>query len=94
MARVEDKAKYVAFPWMVECEVNGYDAGIWFSQLGYNLVTMLSIEVWMANMSLSLEYATVCRQDSGKVDSGHVESWVAGVAVAVQDMYRFFLLPK
>ena len=36
MARVEDKAKYVAFPWMVECEVNGhdevYDAGIWFSQ--------------------------------------------------------------
>ena len=35
-ARVEDKATYVAFPWMVECEVNGYDevydAGIWFSQ--------------------------------------------------------------
>ena len=36
LARVEFKAKYVAFPWMVECEVNGYDevydAGIWFSQ--------------------------------------------------------------
>ena len=36
LARVEDKAKYVGFPWMVECEVNGYvevyDAGIWFSQ--------------------------------------------------------------
>ena len=29
---------------------------------------MLSIEVLMANMSLSMEYATVCRQDSGKVD--------------------------
>ena len=35
LARVEDKAKYVGFPWMVEFEVNGYgevdDAGIWFS---------------------------------------------------------------
>ena len=40
MARVEDKAKYVAVTWMVECKVKGYDelydGGISARQIGTN----------------------------------------------------------
>ena len=72
LARVDDKAKYVAVTWMVECKVMGYDelydGGISARQigtnrkLGYNFVTMWSMEALMANLSQSMEYATVFGQ--------------------------------
>ena len=62
----------VAVPWLVECKVKGMmnsmmvgyrpdrqgQIGSW----GYDFVTMWSMEALMANMSQSMEYATVYRQ--------------------------------
>ena len=63
---------------------------------------MLSIEVLMANMSQSMEYATVCQDMAflgGVLETLTVARWTcrvrgSWVAVTVQDIYRLFLLPK